>query len=159
MAYFSSRNCRSSPPSLRRHAALRRRRENRRLRRRPDGALDAINSWVSERTKGLIPGSLQNRLDGRSLARIARGLSTRSVILSLPRFHLNTKAELKGALQKLGMPTAFSEAANFSRITTAVPLKIAFVKHAADFTVDEAGTVAPRLRSSGSSESQLRVVH
>lgn len=87
-------------------------------------------------------GSLQHRLDGRALARIARGLSARPVILSLPRFHLNTEAELTGALTKLGMPTAFSEAANFSRITTAVPLKIAFVKHAADFTVDEKGTVA-----------------
>lgn len=196
----------------------------------PTGALDAINGWVSERTKGLIPrildslpedmalalanavyldadwrhpfkksktrpgvfhraagkvtvdfmhqteslrygvglgyravalpyrsstlsllvvlptrqrlGSLQNRLDGRALARIARGLSPKPVILSLPRFHLNTETELTGVLKKLGMPIAFSDAANFSRITTAVPLKIDFVKHAADFTVDEAGTVA-----------------
>jgi len=87
-------------------------------------------------------GSLQRRLDGRSLARIARGLSPKPVMLSMPRFHLNTDVELTGALQKLGMSTGFSDAANFSRITTAVPLKIAFVKHAADFTVDEAGTVA-----------------
>ncbi len=196
----------------------------------PTGALDAINSWVSERTKGLVPrildslpeemalalanavyldadwehpfkkgktrpgvfheaageatvdfmhqteslrygagpgyravalpyrsstlsllvvlpvqqrlGTLQHRLDGSSLARIARDLSARPVNLSLPRFHLNTDVELTGALKKLGMPTAFSEAANFSRITTAADLKIAFVKHAADFTVDEAGTVA-----------------
>ena len=42
----------------------------------------------------------------------------------------------------MGITTAFSEAADFSRITMAVPLKIAFVKHAADFTVDEEGTVA-----------------
>jgi serine protease inhibitor len=87
-------------------------------------------------------GSLQHRLDGRSLAGIAHGLSARSVILSLPRFHLNTDAELTGALEKLGMPTAFSDAADFSRITAAVPLKIGFIKHAADFTVDEEGTVA-----------------
>jgi serine protease inhibitor len=87
-------------------------------------------------------GSLQNRLDGRSLARIARNLSPKPVILSLPRFHLNTDAELTSALRRLGMSTAFSDAADFSRITTAVPLKIAFIKHAADFTVDEAGTVA-----------------
>lgn len=87
-------------------------------------------------------GSLQHHLDGRGLARIARGLSVRPVILSLPRFHLHTEAELRGALMKLGMPAAFSEEADFSRITTAVPLKIGFVKHAADFTVDEEGTVA-----------------
>lgn len=87
-------------------------------------------------------GALQHRLDGRSLARIAHSLAPRPVALSLPRFHLKTEAELTGALKKLGMPTAFSEAADFSRITTAAPLKVAFVKHAADFTVDEEGTVA-----------------
>jgi serpin B len=87
-------------------------------------------------------GELQHRLDGRSLARIADSLAPKPVDLSLPRFHLNTDAELTGALKKLGMPTPFSEGANFSRITTATDLKIAFVKHAADFTVDEAGTVA-----------------
>jgi serine protease inhibitor len=64
------------------------------------------------------------------------------VILSLPRFHLNTQVELTDVLKGLGMPTAFSDAANFSRITTAVGLKIGFVKHVADFTVDEEGTVA-----------------
>ncbi|HEY8502049.1 MAG TPA: serpin family protein [Solirubrobacterales bacterium] len=87
-------------------------------------------------------GALQHRLDGRSLARIARDLAPKQVVLSLPRFHLNTDAELTGALKKLGMSTAFSEAADFTRITTAVDLKVSFVKHAADFTVDEAGTVA-----------------
>ncbi len=87
-------------------------------------------------------GALQHRLDGGSLARIARGLSARPVILSLPRFHLNTDIELTSALKELGMPTAFSEDANFSRITSAAHLKIAFVKHVADFIVDEEGTVA-----------------
>jgi len=87
-------------------------------------------------------GALQHRLGGRGLARLARHLSPKPVILSLPRFHLHTDVELTGTLKALGMPTPFSEAADFSRITTAAPLKIAFVKHAADFTVDEAGTVA-----------------
>jgi len=86
--------------------------------------------------------SLQHHLNGRGLARIARRLSKRAVILSLPRFHLDPEVDLTGTLKKLGMPTAFSEAADFSRITTAVPLKIAFVEHATDFTVDEKGTVA-----------------
>lgn len=87
-------------------------------------------------------GGLLHRLDGRSLTRMARDLTPRPVDLSLPRFHLNTDAELTNSLKKLGMPTPFSGSANFSRITTAADLKIAFVKHAADFTVDEAGTVA-----------------
>lgn len=87
-------------------------------------------------------GALQHRLDGRSLARIARDLRPRPVDLSLPRFHLNTDAELTDSLKELGMPTPFSGSANFSRITSAAGLQIALVKHAADFTVDESGTVA-----------------
>jgi serpin B len=87
-------------------------------------------------------GSLQRHLDGRSLARVARGLAATPVALSLPRFHLDTEAELKPALARLGMPIAFGEAANFSRISRDAALRIAFVKHEADFTVDEKGTVA-----------------
>ena len=87
-------------------------------------------------------GSLQHRLGARGLARVVRSLSSRTVELSLPRFHLNTQVDLSGTLARLGMPTAFSDGADFSRITTAPPLKIDFVEHAADFTVDEAGTVA-----------------
>jgi serpin B len=87
-------------------------------------------------------GALQRQLSGKGLARLARGLSTTQVHLSLPSFHLNTAADLEGPLKRLGMPTAFSGAANFSRITTAAPLRIAFVKHQADFVVDEGGTVA-----------------
>ena len=196
----------------------------------PTGALEAINSWVSERTKGLIPqilgslpegmalalanavyldadwkhpfkesetrpgvfhkaagkttvdfmhqteslpygagpgykavalpyrsstlsllvvlpvgqrlGALQHHLDSRSLAQIAHKLSARPVILSLPRFHLKTEIELTSTLKKLGMPTAFSGAADFSRISATAPMKIDFVKHAADIEVDEKGTIA-----------------
>lgn len=91
---------------------------------------------------GQALGALQHSLDGRGLARIARDLARRPVNLSLPRFHLNTDTDLTETLKDLGMPTPFSESANFTRITKAVGLKIAFVKHAADFTVDEGGTVA-----------------
>ncbi len=87
-------------------------------------------------------GSLQHRLGAKGLARIVQDLSYKTVILSLPHFHLNTQVDLKATLEGLGMPTAFSEAANFSRITATTPLKIDFVRHAADFTVDEKGTVA-----------------
>jgi serpin B len=87
-------------------------------------------------------GALQRRLDGRSLARVARGLSVNPVTLGLPRFHVNTNVELTESLEKLGMPTAFSEAADFSSILAGASLKIKLVEHAVNFTVDEKGTVA-----------------
>jgi serpin B len=51
-------------------------------------------------------------------------------------------AGMNKPLESLGLTTAFTEAADFSRMTTAAPLKIGFVQHAADFTVDEEGTTA-----------------
>lgn len=86
--------------------------------------------------------ALQRRLMAGGLARVAGRLSPETVELRLPRFHLNTRASLKGTLSALGMPVAFSDAADFSRITAAADLKIDAVEHVADLAVDEAGTVA-----------------
>jgi serine protease inhibitor len=85
---------------------------------------------------------LQRRLKPSLLGRIVHGLSPTSVVFALPRFHLSLQAELKGPLQTLGMTDAFSEAADFSGIAPGRGLHIGLVEHAADFTVDEHGTVA-----------------
>jgi serpin B len=91
---------------------------------------------------GQTLGALERGLSAGRLNAIVRGLSAREVLLSLPRFRLTTHTALNGALEALGMTAAFSEAADFSAITTAEALKIGLVEHAADFRVDEAGTVA-----------------
>lgn len=87
-------------------------------------------------------GVLQRQLSTGGLTRVARGLSRRTVKLSLPRFHLNTRTNLNEALRSLGMTIALSDSANFSGITAAESLKIGVVEHAADFAVDEKGSVA-----------------
>jgi serpin B len=92
--------------------------------------------------RGQKLGSLQHHLDGRALSRISASLDPVPVELSFPRFHLKTDTELSAPLSRLGMPTAFGESANFSGITTAAALKIGFVKHDADFALDEEGTIA-----------------
>jgi len=86
--------------------------------------------------------AFQRHLDAKGLAQIAHGLSPRSVRLSLPRFHLATQASLNSILEALGMTAAFGESAEFPRITTRESLKIDLLEHAADFSVDEAGTTA-----------------
>jgi serpin B len=82
--------------------------------------------------------TLQRRLDPGGLGRIVTGVSSRPVQLSMPRFHLATHTLLNSTLTALGMTDAFDDLADFRRITSAV----AVVDHAADFTVDEHGTVA-----------------
>lgn len=92
--------------------------------------------------KGKSLGALLHHLGARELARIVHGLSPSEVALSLPRFDLSTQVSLIEALKSLGMTLPFSESADFSRITATEALRIAVVEHAADFKVDEKGTVA-----------------
>jgi serpin B len=86
--------------------------------------------------------ALEGRLRKSGLDPMVRKLSLASVKLTLPRFHLDTEASLNGALEALGMKLPFSEAADFSGITAAEPLKIGVVQHIADIRVDEEGTEA-----------------
>ena len=85
--------------------------------------------------------SLQKKLNGAELAKIGNGLTTQRVALSLPRFKLEFHRELKPALEELGMTEAFSEGADFSGMA-AQPVKIGVVEHAANFSIDEQGTLA-----------------
>jgi serpin B len=66
----------------------------------------------------------------------------RQVTLSLPKFDIGTSADLSVVLADMGMPTAFSDAADFSGMTTAEKLTISAVIHQANITVDEEGTEA-----------------
>lgn len=79
--------------------------------------------------------------DHAMLDRIAAAKPAR-VRLSLPKFDIASAAMLREQLIALGMPTAFSDSADFSGITPDEPLQIAEVVHQANVTVDEKGTVA-----------------
>ncbi len=62
--------------------------------------------------------------------------------LRLPRFTVRASARLGELLAALGMPTAFTDDADFSGLTVAEPLKISQVLHEAFVAVDEEGTEA-----------------
>ncbi len=86
--------------------------------------------------------AFQGSLTPASLGRVIASLHAGQVRLQLPKFHLQIHTDLVPVLSALGMPVAFSSAADFSGITTAVPLAIGTVQHGADLAVDEQGTVA-----------------
>jgi serine protease inhibitor len=86
--------------------------------------------------------SFERALTADQLASITEALAEGPVSLTFPKFSIETKAELADILGALGMPTAFSDAADFSGITTAERLAISAVVHQANIDVDEKGTEA-----------------
>jgi serine protease inhibitor len=74
---------------------------------------------------------------------ITGGLANREVNLTLPKFGIDSKLELRDVLTAMGMPTAFDpDRADFSGITTEAQLYISAVIHQANIDVDEKGTTA-----------------
>jgi serpin B len=73
-------------------------------------------------------------------AAVATGLRPSMVDLSLPRWKATSGVDLGAALPRLGMPTPFGPAADFSGI--AAGLRIQQAVHRATITVDEWGTEA-----------------
>jgi serpin B len=69
-------------------------------------------------------------------------LASRTVELGLPKFDFATNTTLGDTLAAMGMPTAFSDTADFSGITTEAQLFITDVVHQANITLDEKGTEA-----------------
>jgi serpin B len=70
-------------------------------------------------------------------------LADREVVLSLPKWDIETRTELVAALQTPGMTLPFDpDRADFTNITSEIPLAVRGVIHQANITVDEAGTEA-----------------
>jgi serpin B len=82
-------------------------------------------------------------LDGAALEKIAGALKDERVMLSLPRFGIESKLDLNAVLEAMGMPLAFDPLrADFSGITPVDDLYISGVIHQANIDVDEEGTEA-----------------
>ena len=69
-------------------------------------------------------------------------ISTENVEVTLPKFDISSQLSLGPILAALGMPDAFSSAADFSGIDGRTDLQIGLAKQSAVIQVDEAGTTA-----------------
>ena len=89
---------------------------------------------------------LEARLTPELLSRIERELESREVIVSLPRFRVDPPSSLalRETLSALGMPLAFTEAADLSGMAEPgqAPLMISDVYHDAYLALDENGVEA-----------------
>jgi serpin B len=85
---------------------------------------------------------------------VKSALHEAEVDLSLPKFKTEYSKKLNEVLSKMGMGIAFSDAADFSRISD-VSAKIDFVKHDTYISTDEVGTEAAAVTTVGMIETSL----
>ena len=86
--------------------------------------------------------SCEDSLDAQRLDEIIGRLEYKEVVLTMPRFKFESSLGLKEVLATMGMPVAFTGAADFSGMTGNRDLFISDVVHKAFISVDEAGTEA-----------------
>lgn len=95
----------------------------------------------------LLPASgnfeaFEEGLQAQQISDIISDLQLAQVTLTMPKFEFDSEFSLKDTLAEMGMPAAFSEAADFSGMTGTRDLCISAVLHKAFVSVDEAGTEA-----------------
>ncbi len=94
----------------------------------------------------LLPEGDMTALEEKLSADVIRGyrenLIMQEVDVTVPRFTLDTKYSMNEALAKIGMPTAFTDGADFSGMTESGSLAIGNVVHQAHVAVDEEGAEA-----------------
>ena len=87
--------------------------------------------------------SLESRLENDYFADLKEDMSPEHIDLYLPKFKFELKYNLNDMLCDMGMPTAFSDNADFSGISASSgPLKISKVIHQSFVEVNEEGTEA-----------------
>ncbi len=93
-------------------------------------------------TRAEDAGRIPTRLAGGGLEGWLAKANKREVVLTLPKVVLRAKAELGPVLERLGMPTAFSDRADFSGVSPGRTPPISRVVHEAVAALDERGTEA-----------------
>jgi serpin B len=97
---------------------------------------------VLPRTKDGLPALEKQWAAGDAYQQVTKGLThERAVLISLPRFKLETEFELSGVLCEMGAELAFGAKADFSGIGDG-PLVISKVVHKAFVETNEEGTEA-----------------
>jgi serine protease inhibitor len=85
---------------------------------------------------------VQKAVTGRWLTGLLTALEPTPVEVRLPRWTSRSRLPLTDTLAELGMPTAFTDAADFTGMATQLRLKLKAVLHEGFIAVDEEGTEA-----------------
>ena len=98
---------------------------------------------VLPKSKGKVAmQQLVRDLSADKIKKWNKDLVTQEVNLSLPKFKLTERYDMKGLLSEMGMPSAFKDKATFKLFDEPLAIKVDDVYHQAVVIVDEKGTEA-----------------
>ncbi|GAB4015680.1 serpin family protein [Spirosoma koreense] len=99
--------------------------------------------------------ALINGLTSAEWAQLQKDMTLSNVDFGLPKFTLTYEILLNKALSDMGMPTAFTDRADFSKISTQTGLTLSFVKQNTFVAIDEQGTEAAAVTTGGVSTTSM----
>ena len=99
--------------------------------------------------------ALINTLNSSEWAQLQKDMKSGLVDFGLPKFTLNYEINLNKALGAMGMPTAFTDQADFTKINAKGGLLLSFVKQNTFVAVDEKGTEAAAVTTGGISTTSM----
>lgn len=101
--------------------------------------------------------ALINSLSSNDWAQLQKDMTPGEIDFGLPKFTLSYEIKLNNALSALGMPTAFTDRADFTKINAKGGLTLSFVKQNTFVAVDEKGTEAAAVTTGGVSTTSARI--
>lgn len=96
---------------------------------------------------GMSPDDVIPHISEYALNSAIKLMAPKEVVLRMPKFTLETEMLLNEPLQKMGLESAFSAAANFKGISAMGPLSLSVVKQKCYIDVSEKGTEAAAVTS------------
>jgi serine protease inhibitor len=101
--------------------------------------------------------ALINSLSSTDWVQLHKDMTAAEIDFGLPKFTLSYEIKLNNALSAMGMPTAFTDNADFTKINAKGGLTLSFVKQNTFVAVDEKGTEAAAVTTGGVSTTSARV--
>ena len=93
--------------------------------------------------------ALLTGLTGADWTQLQKDMMLGKIDIGLPKFTLNYEVKLNDMLSDMGMPTAFTDQADFTKMNAAGGLTLSFVKQNTFVAVDEKGTEAAAVTTGG----------
>ncbi|QMW02125.1 serpin family protein [Spirosoma foliorum] len=101
--------------------------------------------------------ALINSFNGDEWTQLQQAMTSSMIDIGLPKFTMSYAINLNKTLSTLGMPTAFTDVADFTKINKKGGLTLSFVKQNTFVAVDEQGTEAAAVTTGGISVTSAPV--